>query len=306
MLKNNLNFNKLNFKNIKFTIEEKMSEYDPIDNGSESEFIIRNQFPENDNIFTGENNSKQINPNNSSLKETNDQISLINPESLGKKRIILDNFEQNFVLEEGEVQQDSLNELNEEKNLINTKINEQKSKKKNASRKYEKDLISMKIQCHYITFMIKLINEILDFLKFDKKDRFKDIKYSIKKDVKKENFDKLKGQKLYEIITNKVSSKNSKVSFDESFNLNLYKKLEKNEIIKNFLNENYLKLFRNIYYKNERNLNLKEYGKDVVITLSNEIKMYHDIEINDKDYINSLNKYVKKMYFSPNKFKIEK
>ena len=284
MLKNNLNFNKLNFKNIKFTIEEKMSEYDPIDNGSESEFIIRNQFPENDNIFTGENNSTQINPNNSSLKETNDQISLINPESLGKKRIILDNFEQNFVLEKGEVQQYSLNELNEEKNLINTKINEQKSKKKNASRKYEKDLISMKIQCHYITFMIKLINEILDFLKFDK----------------------LKGQKLYEIITNKVSSKNSKVSFDESFNLNLYKKLEKNEIIKNFLNENYLKLFRNIYYKNERNLNLKEYGKDVVITLSNEIKMYHDIEINDKDYINSLNKYVKKMYFSPNKFKIEK
>ena len=86
----------------------------------------------------------------------------------------------------------------------------------------------------------------------------------------------------------------------------MYKKLEKNEIIKNFLNENYLKLFRNIYYKNERNLNLKEYGKDVVITLSNEIKMYHDIEINDKDYINSLNKYVKKMYFSPNKFKIEK
>jgi hypothetical protein len=86
----------------------------------------------------------------------------------------------------------------------------------------------------------------------------------------------------------------------------LYKKLEKNEIIKNFLNENYLNLFRNIYYKNEKKLNLKVYGKDVVIYLSDDIEMYKDIEIKDKEYINSLNKYVKKLYFSPNKFKIEK
>ena len=84
------------------------------------------------------------------------------------------------------------------------------------------------------------------------------------------------------------------------------KKLEKNEIIKNFLNENYLNLFRNIYYKNEKKLNLKVYGKDVVIYLSDDIEMYKDIEIKDKEYINTLNKYVKKLYFSPNKFKIEK
>ena len=86
----------------------------------------------------------------------------------------------------------------------------------------------------------------------------------------------------------------------------MYKKLEKDEIIKNILNENYLTLFRKIYYKSERNLNLKEYGKDVVISLSEKVEMYKDIKKPDEEYINSLNKYVKKMYFSTNKFIIEK
>jgi hypothetical protein len=157
-----------------------------------------------------------------------------------------------------------------------------------------------------MTFMIKLINEILDFLKYDKRDRFRDIQHSIKKDIKKEHFNQLKGQKLYEVITKKVSVKNRKNNYDEFFNLNLYKKLENDELIKNILNENYLNLFRKIYYKSERNLNLKEYGKDVDISLSEEIKMYKDIKVTDKEYINSLDKYVNKMYFSKNKFKIEK
>ena len=34
--------------------------------------------------------------------------------------------------------------------------------------------------------------------------------------------------------------------------------------------------------------------------------MYKDIKVTDKEYINSLDKYVNKMYFSKNKFKIEK
>ena len=283
-----------------------MSEYDPLDIGSESEFILRNQLSDNYFIFNEEYSPSQINNNCSSLKETNDQISIISPELLNKKRINPDNFEQEFLNEEGDVHQYIYNEFNKEENFKVNNNKRKKGEKKNIKRKYEKDLISMKIQCHYITFVIKLINKVLDSLNFDKKDRFKDIQYSIKKDVKKETFDKLKGQKLYEIITNKVSSKNFRDIYDESFNLNLYKKLEKNEIIKNFLNENYLNLFRNIYYKNEKKLNLKVYGKDVVIYLSDDIEMYKDIEIKDKEYINTLNKYVKKLYFSPNKFKIEK
>ena len=180
-----------------------MSEYDPLDIGSESYFILRNQLSDNNIIFNEEYSPSQINNNCSSLKETNDQISIISPELLNKKRINPDNFEQEFLNEEGDVHQYIYYEFSKEENFKVNNNKRKKGEKKNIKRKYEKDLISMKIQCHYITFVIKLINEILDFLKFDKKDRFKDIKYSIKKDVKKENFDKLKGQKLYEIITNK-------------------------------------------------------------------------------------------------------
>ena len=285
-----------------------MSEYNPIDNDSENDsYIIRHQFTNENNDFYVEGIApSQMNNNSSSLKDTNDQITIISQNIIGKKRHNPDNTEVINVQEIEEIDSFNNEEQSNEKNN-DEDVKGQKTKKNSKKRrKYQKDLISMKIQCHYMTFMIKLINEILENLKYDKKDRFKDIQHSIKIDVKKDHFNQLKGKKLYEIITKKVSEKNIKNNYDEFFNLNLYKKLEKDELIKNILNENYLNLFRKIYYKSERNLNLKEYGKDVDISLSEEIKMYKDIKVTDKEYINSLDKYVNKMYFSKNKFKIEK
>ena len=69
-----------------------MSEYDPLDIGSESEFILKNQLSDNNIIFNEEYSPSQINNNCSSLKETNDQISEISPELLNKKRLNPDNF----------------------------------------------------------------------------------------------------------------------------------------------------------------------------------------------------------------------
>jgi hypothetical protein len=285
-----------------------MSEYNPIDNLSENDsYIIRHQFTNENNGFYAEDIiPNEINNYSSSLKETKDQITLIDQNLIGNKRQTTDNIE--LINENGieEIESDNNKERSDEKDSDNDACEQKTKKNRKKRRKFEKDLISMKIQCHYMTFMIKLINEILDFLKYDKRDRFRDIQHSIKKDIKKEHFNQLKGQKLYEVITKKVSVKNRKNNYDEFFNLNLYKKLENDELIKNILNENYLNLFRKIYYKSERNLNLKEYGKDVDISLSEEIKMYKDIKVTDKEYINSLDKYVNKMYFSKNKFKIEK
>ena len=285
-----------------------MSEYNPIDNLSENDsYIIRHQFTnENNGFYTEDIIPNEMNNYSSSLKETKDQITLIDQNLIGNKRQTSDNIE--LINENGieEIESDNNKERSNEKDSDND-AGEQKTKKnRKKRRKFEKDLISMKIQCHYMTFMIKLINEILDFLKYDKRDRFRDIQHSIKKDIKKEHFNQLKGQKLYEVITKKVSVKNRKNNYDEFFNLNLYKKLENDELIKNILNENYLNLFRKIYYKSERNLNLKEYGKDIDISLSEKIEMYRDIKESDEEYINSLDKYVNKMYFSKNKFKIEK
>ena len=285
-----------------------MSEYNPIDNLSENDsYIIRHQFTNENNGFYAEDIiPNEMNNYSSSLKETKDQITLIDQNLIGNKRKTSDNIE--LINENGieEIESDNNKERSDEKDSDNDACEQKTKKNRKKRRKFEKDLISMKIQCHYMTFMIKLINEILDFLKYDKRDRFRDIQHSIKKDIKKEHFNQLKGQKLYEVITKKVSVKNRKNNYDEFFNLNLYKKLENDELIKNILNENYLNLFRKIYYKSERNLNLKEYGKDIDISLSEKIEMYRDIKESDEEYINSLDKYVNKMYFSKNKFKIEK
>ena len=285
-----------------------MSEYNPIDNLSENDsYIIRHQFTNENNGFYAEDIiPNEMNNYSSSLKETKDQITLIDQNLIGNKRQTSDNIELINENEIEEIESDNNKERSNEKDSDNDACEQKTKKNRKKRRKFEKDLISMKIQCHYMTFMIKLINEILDFLKYDKRDRFRDIQHSIKKDIKKEHFNQLKGQKLYEVITKKVSIKNRKNNYDEFFNLNLYKKLENDELIKNILNENYLNLFRKIYYKSERNLNLKEYGKDIDISLSEKIEMYRDIKESDEEYINSLDKYVNKMYFSKNKFKIEK
>lgn len=176
--------------------------------------------------------------------------------------------------------------------------NENSETKKKKRRKFEKDNVLMKIQCHYMTFIIKFINNILEYFNYDPKERFKDIKYSYKKNIKKSNFISLKGKKLYEIITNEVSKKIKEPNL--LFNLNLYEKLKNDEIIRSILNENYLNLFKNVYHKSDRNVDLRPYGIDVIIPLSETIEMYNDIEQKDKDYINILNKYVNKIYFSSN------
>lgn len=189
--------------------------------------------------------------------------------------------------------------------------NSKENEKKRKRRKYQRDNILIKIQCHYMTFIIKFVNNVLDFLDVDKNDRFKDIQHSFKKDIKKDQFNSLKTAKLHEIITQAISkkNKNNNIKPDEHYNINLYKKLSKNEIIKNLLNENYLNLFQKVYYKSERFFNLKEYGKDVVMPLSDNIEMYKNIEIKDKEYdkkyINIIDAYIKKSYFA-SLFKIKK
>ena len=127
--------------------------------------------------------------------------------------------------------------------------------------------------------------------------------------MKKNFFESLKKKKLYEVITNPISKKNHRDdNYDKFFNMSLYEKLkkdEKYETIINILNENYLILFRDIYYKNERNMNLEKYGKNDIITLSEKkIEMYKDIEKEDKDYINCIDKYVRQN-FSSNIFKVK-
>ena len=288
-----------------------MSEFFPFDSGSENSYIIKKQFPE-ENIYFQEDGNPNMNTKNNSLSKASvEQISIIPQILIGNKRPKPFNNEPIRENDIGEIKNVFINEPifgeGGNENLFSEIKNIKKSKKRR--RKFQKDLILMKVQNHYITFVIKLMNIVLDFFGYEPKYRFQDIEHSFKKNVKKNFFESLKKKKLYEVITNPISKKNHRDdNYDKFFNMSLYEKLkkdEKYETIINILNENYLILFRDIYYKNERNMNLKKYGKNDIITLSEKkIEMYNDIEKEDKDYINCIDKYVRQNY-SSNIFKVK-
>ena len=268
-----------------------MSEYEPLDSDGQSSLIIKRRFNEeivDDNIIFIKANDENIyfpNFSTTNFTETKEQPFVMISQNKSNSEKLLEKKRKSSHLEENN--------------------SEKIEKIKKKQRKFEKDNILIKIQVHYITFITKFLNSILETLHYDEKLRFKQIQYSFKKDIRPKNFESLKSKQIYEIITNKISSKNK--NNDENFNKNLYEKIKNDEFIKNILHENYLKLFRNIYFKSERKIDLKNYGLDVIINLSDEIKMYKDIEYTDKQYINILDNYVKKNYFSCNKiFKISK
>lgn len=283
-----------------------MFEYNSLDSGSEKSFI-KNQLPD-DNIYFFETTNPNEN-NNISFKGSNDQTLVTTQSIIARKRSRPDN-EKKIEEKEGEkIKNENHNEIDIDEGFVITKIKDKKRKTTRLiRRKYQKDLILAKVQNNYMTFIVKFLNEILEKLDYDKKTRFKDLDYHYKKSINKTYFEQLKNKKLYEVITSKVTTKNQTAnSYKENFNLNLYKNLEKDSIIKNILDENYLSLFKKIYYQSKRNFNLKEYGKDVDISLSEKTKVYNDIEKNckDKDYIIVMNKYVQQNYFSTNIFKVK-
>ena len=265
-----------------------MSEYVPLDEESQSSLIIKRQFTQEiayDNVILIKANDESFyipNISSTNASETKEQPLVVI--SNNKSNI------QNFIGKKGD------------KGELSNKSGKSDKKK----RKFEKDNVLVKIQVHYMTFIIKFINNILEELNYDKKLRFIDIDHSFKKNIHSRNFQSLKYKKLYEILINKISSKHK--TYNKDYNKILYEKIKyEDEFVNNILNENYLNFFKNIYYKSERVINLGKYGRDVIVNLSDDIKMYKDIEKTDKHYINIMDKYVNKNYFSiTNFFKIKK
>ena len=163
-----------------------------------------------------------------------------------------------------------------------------------------------KIQIHSINSAIECFNSILDYIKYNNKERFLKIDPSFKKKINKKEREELKKKKLCDILKLDISTKFTNHSFD--YNKNLYEKIEKmkenpiyDALIK-LSNENYLYFFQNIYYKNERIINLNKYGIDVNIPLNNKVKLCEDKIKSFKDkgekYIKKYKKCINENYFN--------
>ena len=166
--------------------------------------------------------------------------------------------------------------------------------------KYDYDNIIRKIQVHFQNFLISFINEILNHFGF--KQKFLNIEYNNKKNIKKDTVEKLKSQEIGQILRQNISTKYKKqYKDDKEKNNKLYLeviKYGKFENLKKILSESYINIFRNCYYKNKKDLN--DYGLN--IKLSNNVKTFEDLLKNlsknseDDKYIEKIKEIVKECY----------
>ena len=165
---------------------------------------------------------------------------------------------------------------------------------KKVHSKYDNDNIIRKVQVHFQNFLVSFINEIL--LNFGISKKFLNIDYKNKKNVKKENVEKMKLIEIGQILRQNISTKYKKqYEEDKEKNNKLYLEIIKNDSIRKILSETYINIFRNFYYKNKRDLD--DYGLN--IKLSNNVKTYQDFLEEQKEdihIIEKINNIVEKCY----------
>ena len=171
-------------------------------------------------------------------------------------------------------------------------------KAKRPPRKNDRDNIHSKVQVHYMTFIVNIMNCILILFGIEKE--FQHIDYASKKGTNFDNSEKLKKQMLEDILKLKRSDRYEKT--DETHNLKVYEEIKDLPVIKNVLKENYLTFFQEVYYKSERIISLSKYGCEETLYLDEKIQTYKDKvkSFGDPTYEKIFEDYVYELYFHKN------
>ena len=268
--------------------------------------IISNS--ENNPLISGRNNE------NNSFFINNEYSPIFEPEKKEKKIINKtknQNSNEQFTLSNDQ----NKNNLKKEIKFAIKKINPKRGRISKRSIRMEKskthdrntiDNLLRKVQVHYLTFIIKFLNNVL--MALDKKKKFKKLDYKYKRNINKTFVNSLKVNNIGDIISSKISKKYKKT--DKDYNKNLVKEYKEDKILSQIFKEQYLILFRKIYFKNKKKINMKELGLDIdkEISLSN-IKMYEDLlkdnNNNDEEYKSNLNKCIIHHFFAKTRFEIK-
>ena len=171
--------------------------------------------------------------------------------------------------------------------------------------KFSVDNLLRKVNNHSLTSIVPFLNDIL--IALDIKEEFYQLSYEFKKKIKNNYFCESKKKPLGEIIYNKISPKYN--NHDENENINLFKKLENHEVLKNIFKMDYITFFKKYYMKSEKHINLNVFGLEKEIILSDKCKMYNDligkIKYNEDNeyYMNCIKKCIDKNYTSKKLFK---
>jgi hypothetical protein len=177
----------------------------------------------------------------------------------------------------------SQNNSNKEKNHLGRKRKEEKANQSEGSfhDMYVKDNISIKIQRHFLNFIIALLNSIFPIFNYNQKLYKLDNAYKI--NLKKNNVESLKDQTIEYIISNKISEKYKTINDKAEANRKICEEIKNYKVLKKILSENYLVFFKKFYYKSNSSINLKDYDFDIDITLTKDAKNFkHLLKENEK------------------------
>lgn len=139
-----------------------------------------------------------------------------------------------------------------------------------------KDNIQRKIQNHYMDFPIDVINYLIPLYINDSKGlQLLYLDYDAKKIVNKKNVEQIKTSSIKDIILSFPQTKKC-TTYAKDHNKKVCEKIcEKSEILKKFLDNNFLCLFE-IYHKSEKWINLKEFGIEEEIPAFN-VRSFKDL-----------------------------
>ena len=163
------------------------------------------------------------------------------------------------------------------KQQIQTSFNSYKPKRKIHS-KTDDDNVLIKIQVHFLTFLINITNDLIEpYFQAKKKNIFfRQINYDDKKTITLEHISQLKRSSIKDILQMKISPKCR--NYGEDYNKKNYnyilEKINNDkdlEWINNFFNLNYLELFEKYYKRNNF------YFQDKKINFSKKTKTFYNL-----------------------------
>ena len=167
------------------------------------------------------------------------------------------------------------------KQQIQTSFNSNKPKRKIHS-KTDDDNVLIKIQVHFLTFLINITNDLIEpYFQAKKKNIFfRQINYDDKKTITLEHISQLKRSSIKDILQMKISPKCR--NYGEDYNKKNYnyilEKINNDkdlEWINNFFNLNYLELFEKYYYTYNKRNNF--YFQDKKINFSKKTKTFYNL-----------------------------
>ena len=164
---------------------------------------------------------------------------------------------------------------------------------------YSEDNILVKIQTHYLNFIISFLNSIFPLFNYHKE--LKNLDKSFKINIKKSNLNEyLNKTTIGEIISNKISEKYTSIDDKINENKNIYEEIKHIPILKEILSQNYLTFFKKFYYFSDSYINLKDFGLNKTIILSKKVKNFNHLLINNEKrgskYIMFLKEYARRNY----------